>query len=186
MKLKTLVIATFVGLLITSCKKDDPIIPNEEEVITTVIYTLTPVVESGDTVVLMYKNDGNNSDDGVYTQTGIIKKNAEYTAELTLLNETLSPAEDVTEEVKEEGVEHQFFFTTPTGLNITYADKDENDHPIGIESNVSVLSTFAGGDLTIILRHEPNKSAENVSNGDITNAGGGTDVEVTFTLNAQD
>ena len=40
-----LVAGTFCMLLITSCKKDepkDPIIPNEEEVITTLNFSLTP------------------------------------------------------------------------------------------------------------------------------------------------
>jgi len=38
------------------------------------------------------------------------------------------------------------------------------------------------GGLRITLRHEPNKTAAGVQNGDITNAGGETDIEVTFTF----
>ena len=34
--------------------------------------------------------------------------------------------------------------------------------------------------MTVILRHEPNKAGAGVSDGDITNAGGETDIEVTF------
>ncbi|HBK71516.1 MAG TPA: type 1 periplasmic binding fold superfamily protein, partial [Flavobacteriaceae bacterium] len=36
-----------------------------------------------------------------------------------------------------------------------------------------------------ILRHEPNKSASGVSDGDITNAGGETDIEVIFNITVQ-
>ena len=38
-------------LLLTSCDKDDPVIPNEEELITTVNYTLTS--SDGQDVVLL-------------------------------------------------------------------------------------------------------------------------------------
>ena len=34
--------------------------------------------------------------------------------------------------------------------------------------------------MTVILRHEPDKAGAGVSDGDITNAGGETDIEVTF------
>ena len=38
------------------------------------------------------------------------------------------------------------------------------------------------GAFTITLRHEPNKSGMNVNTGDITNAGGETDVQVIFDI----
>ena len=43
----------------------------------------------------------------------------------------------------------------------------------------------ASGNITIILRHEPVKDAEGVSDGDITNAGGETDISVTFPVVVQ-
>lgn len=51
-----------------------------------------------------------------------------------------------------------------------------------METTFTTDATYAGGDLKIVLLHEPNKDAEGVSAGDITNAGGDTDVEVTFAL----
>ena len=36
------------------------------------------------------------------------------------------------------------------------------------------------GQFTVTLRHEPDKSAQGVSAGDITNAGGETDIEVSL------
>ncbi|MDO3694766.1 type 1 periplasmic binding fold superfamily protein [Wenyingzhuangia sp. chi5] len=183
MKLKKLVIAMLVGLAFTSCQKDDPIIPNEEEVITTVIYTLTPEVAAEETVVLKYYSDGTNTNNGTYTQTGIIKKNTTYTGVLKVLNETTDPVDDITLEIKEEALDHQFFFTKPQGVNINYTDKDDNQHPIGLSTKFITDNDFNGGDLTITLRHQPNKSGANVPEGDITNAGGETDVEVVFNLN---
>ncbi len=54
------------SFIITSCEKDepdDPIIPNEQEVITTLNYTLTP--ESGTPIILSFRDldgDGGNDD----------------------------------------------------------------------------------------------------------------------------
>ena len=41
------------------------------------------------------------------------------------------------------------------------------------------------GTITITLRHEPNKGGEGVSNGDITNAGGETDAQVSYNVSLQ-
>ncbi|MGY5353960.1 type 1 periplasmic binding fold superfamily protein [Wenyingzhuangia sp. IMCC45467] len=184
MKLKKLMMVMLVGLLLTSCKKDDPIIPNEEEVITTLKYTLSPVL-GGDDVVFIYK-DINGNGTSIDVTEGVLTKDTEYTGALTLLNETEDPAEDITLEVKKEGVDHQFFFTVPEGLTINYTDTDENNNPVGLETSIVTSATFAGGNLTIVLRHEPNKSAEGVKNGEIANAGGETDIEVTFNVDVQD
>jgi hypothetical protein len=46
-------------------------------------------------------------------------------------------------------------------------------------------SSAGSGTLTITLRHEPNKDGDNVADGDITNAGGETDVEVTFNIDVE-
>ena len=105
-----------------------------------------------------------------------------------LLNEQTLPSEDITEEVKAEAEEHQFFFLAyeltgaiSTDLNVTYTDQDANGNPIGVST---LLKTETGDAtlkaLSIILRHEPNKFAVGVSNGDPTNAGGETDIEVVF------
>ncbi|GGF72590.1 hypothetical protein [Wenyingzhuangia marina] len=186
MKLKKIVLTMLVGLALTSCKKDDPIIPNEEEVITTVIYTLTPEEGAEETVVLKYYTDGSNTTDGIYTQTGVVQKNATYIGALKVLNETTDPVDDVTLEIEEEAVDHQFFYIKPQGVNVNYLDKDANKHPIGLSTKFITDNDFVGGNLTIILRHEPNKFGENVSDGDIMNAGGGSDLEVVFNLNDED
>lgn len=43
----------------------------------------------------------------------------------------------------------------------------------------------SNGSLKITLKHQPNKSGTNVSIGDITNAGGETDIEVTLPIVVQ-
>lgn len=171
-------------VLISSCKKEDPIIPNEEEVITTLKYTLTPV--GGGTAVTMTFQDLDGDGGNAPTITGgILVANTTYNGSLELLNETKTPADDITAEIQAEGDEHQFFFSsTVAGLGLAYNDQDGNGNPIGLKSTVT--TTTAGyGQVKITLRHEPNKTAAGVASGDITNAGGETDIEVTFDVDVQ-
>lgn len=181
--------AFFIALLgltifFTACKDDDPVIPHEEEVITTLKYTLTPT-RGGTPVEFSFQDlDGDGGNDPVITG-GSLSANQSYTGSIELLNELESPAEDITEEIEEEDEEHQFFFQTDiAGLAIDYADQDADGTPLGLNSTLT--TTNAGtGTVTIILRHEPNKTAAGVSDGDITNAGGETDIEVTFDVDVQ-
>jgi len=180
---KLLTLSTLVITSLFACKKEkeDPVIPNEEEVITTFTYTLTPV-GGGDAVVLKFKDlDGDGGNAPVIT-VDTLRTNTNYDGALTLLNETESPAEDITEEVKEEDKEHQFFFVSnTTDVNVSYDDQDADGNPVGLKSKVTTMAA-ANGTLKVTLRHEPNKSGSGVSQGDITNAGGETDIEVTFPI----
>jgi hypothetical protein len=76
---------------------------------------------------------------------------------------------------------HQVFYRISEGLDmtITYDDTDGNGNPLGIRT---ILTTGqpSSGQLTITLIHGPNKFADEVSAGDITNAGGLVDFECTF------
>lgn len=169
-----------VSLIFPGCEKDDPFIPNEEELITTLVYTLTPQ-NDGETVVFSFQSLG---DDPVIIE-GALTANTVYDGAILLLNELESPIVDITKEVEEEGDEHQFFFiATIPGLTVAYADKDDDEKPIGISTTLST-GTAGVGNLTIVLRHMPDKSALGVAQGDMTNAGGETDIEVTFDVNVQ-
>jgi len=108
-----------------------------------------------------------------------------YSGSLELKNESESPAEDITAEIAEEDDEHQFFFESSiTGLSVAYDDQDGDGNPIGLMSTLTTGSA-ASGNLIITLKHEPMKSATGVSSGDITNAGGETDIAVTLPINVQ-
>ena len=173
-----------IQLFFIACEKPNPIVPNEEELITTLTYTLTPT--DGDTAVSLSFNDldgtgGNNP----VVMGGTLKANKTYTGTLNLLNESASPAESITDEIEEEKEEHQFFFQSNiSNVNITYNDQDANGHPVGLSTTLTT-GAASSGSITIILRHEPNKSGADVSGGDITNAGGETDIEVTFLIDVQ-
>ena len=98
-----------------------------------------------------------------------------------MLNETESPAENVTEEIEEEDDEHQFFYTVGSGLDVAtdYANFDGDGNPLGTLFVLNVGSASSGG-LTFTLRHEPNKP-----NTGLENAGGSTDIEVTFDVTVE-
>lgn len=104
---------------------------------------------------------------------------------MVLLNKQENPAGDITAEILEEDEDHQFFFQTNiAGLTVAYSDQDEDGNPVGLQSTATTTGT-GNGTVTVILRHEPNKSATGVVSGDITNAGGETDIEVTFNVTVQ-
>lgn len=167
-----------------SCDKDDPVIDNEEELITSVSYTLTPA-NGGAAVTLSFVDiDGDGGNDPIVIG-GTLAANQMYTGAISLLNESESPAENITEEIEEEKEEHQFFFqSTVAGLNVTYSDQDADMLPVGLSTELSTGAANTGT-LTITLRHQPNKTATGVSTGDITNAGGETDIEITFPIDVQ-
>ena len=170
-------------LAITSCKKDeipDPVIPNEQEIITTLNYTLIPIGGGTEILMSLVDMDGDGPQAPVISVSDSLAANAQYSAELLLLNETETPSDTINVEIIAEADEHQFFFVTE-GLDLTvaYSDSDGDGNPIGL-STVIDTATPSEGTLKIILRHEPDKSANGVAQGDISNAGGETDIEATF------
>jgi len=178
-KLKTMKTCSMYALLaiaMVGCSDDDtPVVINEEEVITTVILTLTP--ESGDQVVLTTQDlDGDGPDEPVTIITGSFNENTQYQGAVRFLNETETPAEEITNEVIEEADEHQVFYTVSNGLNITttYQDEDSNGNPLGV-SIILETGAVSEGNLTVTLRHEPVKP-----NDGLDSAGGETDITTTF------
>ncbi|MFY0604132.1 MAG: type 1 periplasmic binding fold superfamily protein [Flavobacteriaceae bacterium] len=182
---KLLILTLLTVTMFTSCNDNDPEPVNEEEVITTLIATLTP---QGSTTSIELRStdlDGDGPNAPVITVSGNLTANTTYTGVMRVLNETETPAEEITDEVAAEDDEHQFFFTPANNIvTVAYADMDGDGNPVGI--NFTLTTGAAGtGNLTITLVHEPVKTAAGVSGGDITNAGGEIDVEATFTITVQ-
>lgn len=176
---KNIFLPLFGLVILSNCGDDDPIAPpNEEELITTVNLVFTPT--SGTAVTLKYYDeDGGNGAAAPVVTGGTLAANTAYSVTLEILNESETPAEDISEEIKEEDEDHQFFFEISSSLNLThtsYDDEDGNGNPLGLE-NTFTTGTASNGTLKVILRHEPVKSAAGVSDGDITNAAGETDIE---------
>ncbi len=170
-----------ISMLYFSCQKDEPaVVPNEEELITTVKLTLTPV-DGGEKIVFSFTDlDGDGAKAPVVVN-GKLKANTAYTTSISLLNELAKPAEDITEEIQSEKEEHQFFYISAPELKLTttYSDFDVNNKPVGLLTKIQT-GNASNGKLKISLIHEPNKSAEGVANGNPSKAGGETDIEVQF------
>jgi len=169
MKKQTFLLPLLIlSLIFTGCSDDDdhddhshPV--NEEEVITTIEVTLSDGTNS---YVLIWEDlDGDGPDLPIITGATIPSNS--YDAEIQLYNKTLDPTDDeyvVTTEILEEDVDHQFFFNASNGLNVfdfVYADADVDGNPIGQQFIIEDVSG-SGGDLNIVLLHEPNKNAVGV------------------------
>ncbi len=183
--IKNLAFVFFVASVFTACSDDDPEVVNQEELITTLTATLTPSGGGTDIVLKSVDLDGDGPDAPVISVSANLIANTTYTGELKVENETESPAENITLEVLEEDEEHQFFFTPTNNIaTTTYNDMDGDGNPIGVQFSLTT-TTAATGSLTITLRHEPMKTASGVSDGDITNAGGETDVQAVFPITVE-
>ncbi len=163
-------------------KNEIPDIENEEEIITTVIVTLSP--QTGPIVSLEFNDPDGNGGTSPTISGGILQKNQTYNGTISFLNESVSPAESITEEINEEAEEHQVFYLNTSTLEylIEYMDSDAGGFPVGLQFQLTTFDATGEGELTVVLRHEPDKDAMLVSDGVITNAGGETDVEVTFPI----
>ena len=170
-------------LIIVSCSKNEDDTPepvNEEEVITTMTITLTPKEGSG-TITLQTKDlDGDGPNAPVISVSGNLKNEVFYTGSVVFLNETESPAENITEEVEEESDEHQFFVTPGGGIadiiGIEYLNNDSSGNILGTQFELNTLGS-GNGTLTFTLRHEPKKPNTGPSD-----AGGETDIETSFNV----
>jgi hypothetical protein len=182
---KILAIALVSIFTFSSCSDDEKPVPVvEEEVITTIKAVYTQDGDVADIITLEFKDlDDDGPLEPVITVIGKFAQGKTYNGVVTFLNEMVDPAEDKTKEIKELALEHQVFYqTTGTSNSISYDDtenKDSKENPIGLKS---VFKPNANGTLRITLKHLPNKSATNVANGDITNAGGETDIEADFNI----
>lgn len=180
-KLKSISVLALVLISLSACNNDDDVTTpvNEEEIITTVRITL---IGGGQTISLVYKDlDGDGPNDPVATDGVNLVAGTTYTGKTTFLNELANPVEDITEEVEEEGADHQIFYQLASTLGtITYEDEDSNGNPIGVDFTLVAGTASTNNDLVITLKHLPNKTASGVAAGDITNAGGSTDVEAKF------
>jgi len=179
--LKFLTAPLIASSLFIGCSKDDDPQPvNEEEVITTMTVTLQP--EGGGTdVILEFRDlDGDAPDEPEITN-GNLTAGVTYSGSIVLLNEAEEPAENITEEVEEENLEHQFFFTVGDGLDVTTSGEnlDDENNILGTTFTLTA-GAVSSGELTFTLVHEPTKP-----NDGLESAGGEEDISVTFDVSVE-
>lgn len=183
----------FCSFIFTSCKKNE-VVSSEVlsiEKITTLNLTFYNLNTNETTTFSFKELDGSG---GLAPEIDPIVLDANTTYSLTI---SLFKSDDIratpiqeyefTPQIEATSEAYQFFFN-PENLfnnenlfsNFAYADQDVNNKPLGLANTVTTGNANRGT-LTITLRNQPDKNAPNVSMGDMTNAGGETDIEATFT-----
>lgn len=182
---------------VSSCEKDDDdpqnTTPpgNEQELITELeLLFVNPL--AGDTLIYAFEDaDGPGGNDPVIDDI-VLQSGTVYQTFIKVFGNhshdddhddhgTDDHGDDLTEEIAEEDEEHQFFFQLSNlpGLEVNYFDVDEDGNPIGL-TTVWNATAPGSGNVLVTLRHELDKNAPGVAEGDIENAGGETDIEVSF------
>jgi hypothetical protein len=165
---------------------------NEEELITDLILTFTNTDTQDSASFTFSDSDGPGGNastiDVIDLQTGGEAVTYDVSVKVQDASDP-NDVEDITAEVMEEAAEHQFFYlpneAADSLVSISYdlSDVDENGNPVGLETKWLFDGTSNGSEsVQVVLRHEPNKGAAGVAEGDIENAGGETDIQVTFNL----
>jgi len=173
-----LMMVTFVA---TGCKKDDKEPENEEELITTLKLTFTEVGGTATSTVTFKDADGPGGNAPTQNEQIVLSPNKQYNCTVQVLDESKSPAEDITEEVKKEANDHQFYFE-PAGVNITVTglNTDPNGRPLGVTSRWNCGAASGPGTVKVTLKHKPGAKGSN----DAVTVGE-TDIEVTFAARVQ-
>ncbi len=179
--IRQVIIFTLLLTIASACTKDpDPV--NESELITSFYMSLIPTDHSDTLILSFYDPDGDGGLPPAYVADHL-KANVSYICELNILNQSITPSINVTEEIRNEATDHQFFYTLTdsSSLQFNYLDFDSNGFPLG--SKIDLLIKKPGQTtLKIFLRHLPDKQAPGVKQGDPKNAGGETDLEINFDL----
>jgi len=164
----------------------------EEEVINQVTLTFTPDTGEDAVTATWLDADGEGSGAPTIEDIGLLE-GVTYELAIELTNTLGTTDEDVTAEVREEGADHQFFFSfsdgifsDPTGDGnvdnasdpLNYSDLDANGLPIGLSTTWTAgAHTEAPGEFNIVLKHQPDLKT---ATSDATT--GGTDIDITFPL----
>ncbi len=175
--------------------------PNEEEeTISEVVLTFTPTGGGAAITATWFDADGEGVGEPTIDDIEL-DANTEYEMSITLANTLVDPDEDITEEIEAEDDEHMFFFgftsgifSDPTGdgnidnradaLNYNDEDSEAQDgsgNPVGLSTNWTTGAASSDGDFRVVLKHQPG-----LKTGTSDATVGGTDVDITFTININD
>jgi hypothetical protein len=172
--IRNLAIVSFLAVAATGCKKDKEEV-NEEELITTVKLNFTEAGTTSTTTFTFRDIDGDGGNPPGTFDNIVLSAGKTYNVTIELLDESKSPAENITEEVEEEATDHQFYFV-PSGVNVTVnaLNADANGLPLGTRCNW-VTGAASAGTVKVVLKHKPDQKAA----GDPVTKGE-TDIELDF------
>ena len=180
-----------------ACGSDDVVI-EDNEVITTVILQFTPT--GGAAITATFDDPDGDGGTAPTIDPIALVAGTTYATTVQFQNRLEAPAEEITDEVRDEAEDHQVFLTgtavsgpatanAAAALTHTYADQDANGLPIGLGN--TIVAAAGTGQLTLTLRHLPPLNgaaakvaglAEQVKAGGFPAIGGTTDVQVDFSV----
>lgn len=175
--LSFIIVLFFGGSLIltsSSCNKDDDDGGGDpQELITTVVLTFTD--DNGNVEVYTSKDTDGLGGNAPVIDEVLLLANSNYTLVVEFMDESdAANVEDITTEVQAEAEAHLICFETQGSMpNPMIQDKDGNGDPLGLESTLTT-GTTGSGNITVILKHEPDKGFT------LPCDTGETDVETTF------
>ncbi len=186
LNLKNLLSAAIVMVAMSACSSNDAPAPeNDGEQITRVemIFQNVDAPNEAPLTALAVDEDGPGVKDFEIKKGVELKPNTTYDLSFKILNEFAEAGDqDIAAEIKEEGVDHQFYFafpedafTNPKGDGnidakaedaVNYKDQDANGLPIGLETTWTTgeATTATDGEFHLMLKHQPEiKSATSTS-----------------------
>lgn len=178
--MKTVAAACFMSLVFYACKKEEKTVspPDpENEFLTTVQLVVVNANDATDTKTVSVKQLPDQPID--YSNASLtLKANTTYHVSVKFLDETTSPAGNVTEDIYDRRNYHLICFEVSGGANLTVTrtDLDTNTPalPVGLEDDFKTGAASTGS-LNVQLRHQPN-----AKNGDC--APGSSDADVDFPI----
>ncbi len=183
-----LVLLIMFSLALGGCNDEDvPAPENEEEAITDITLTFTPV-NGGEAVEFSSLDPDGQGSQGAVNVSEPLAAGVTYTLSIEMFGPN---GEDISAEVEEEGDEHMIFFewngnifSVPAGNGnidtleenaVIYEDEDENGLPLGLTTTWTIGEAGATGSFRMVLKHQPGiKSATS------TSAMGTTDADVSW------
>jgi hypothetical protein len=205
--IKSIACVAILAISLTACvekKKDEPTPDNPtppgntEELITTMKLVLRDSTAQTTTIYQYSDLDGAGGNPaifgGVSQSDSVINiiKNHIYKCDILLLDQSKTPADTISNEVKNEANDHMFFYNNGNNtiqtinpytvyfpsnmITLKYLDLDGNNIGLGISTLwTSPTTAMAKAPLVIELKHQPS-----IKNG--TYAPGETDIEVSFKI----
>ena len=168
------------SIVFMGCKKDK-VDPNEEELITTVKVKLTDKATGTMTSFEFRDLDGTGGAAPTKFDEILLQRGKVYDCALEILNESVSPADNITTEILAEANDHQIYYTATDGLvGVANLNNDGKGLPLGTTSTWTASGIAGTGTMTITLKHKPGVKAA----GDAVTIGE-TDIALDFRLRIQ-
>ena len=171
---------SFLLVVVFSACRKTPVDPNEGELITTFKLEFTDNTTGAIQTFVFRDLDGEGGNGPSTFDDITLSDGKKYTCKLILLNESVSPVDNVTGEIEAEGEDHQFYLTESLlGLNISDLDEDAKGLILGINS-IWTCNSISSGNVNIVLKHKPGYKGANdpITIGD-------TDISLDFKVKIQ-